>query len=392
MTDLNPTLMTAVFIAGRGQNRLGKAKTINRWLSKLSEDQELLFWVLHIGGWGFYYILRVLNAILLRFLDPTAAAGPLLHEIYIFTALTAMLLTLIMRYAFKAVWPLGAQWIFALAATFTLIMSAATSSLELWAAAYFYPSQFSEAGLKLLGNVFIYAPLIMAWAGLYLSIKFLRMNREQNERMLKITAMAHQAQLKMLRYQLNPHFLFNTLNAISTLLLDKNSQAANRMLTKMSSFLRYTLVNQPNQKVTLDQELHALGLYLDIEKVRFEDRLSVEINADKEARNAHLPSLILQPLIENAIKYAIAPSEDGGALTIHADVREGRLHITLCDTGPGLPDHIPHTPGANSSGVGLANTKERLAQIYKQDFLFELYPNEPKGLCIHMAVPAHPED
>lgn len=384
MTEINPTIITAVFMAGRGGHKAGEDKIVNRWFSNLVEDQELLFWVLHLGGWGFYYIIRILNAIALPY--------PLLHEIYIFTTLVAMLLTLVMRYVFKMIWSLGPKWIFTSAALLTLVMSAATSALELWAATYFYPEEFSEAGWGLLGNIFVYAPLIMAWGGLYIAIKYLRKNREQNERMLKVTAMAHQAQLKMLRYQLNPHFLFNTLNAISTLLLDKNSQAANRMLTKMSSFLRYTLVNQPNQKVTLDQELHALGLYLDIEKVRFEDRLSVDIIADKDARNAHLPSLILQPLIENAIKYAIAPSEDGGALKIQAHIRDERLHVILCDTGPGLPEHMPHAPAENSSGVGLANTKERLEQIYKEDFLFELYPNEPNGLCIHMAVPAHPKD
>lgn len=368
-----------------GGEKLGVNKIVSRWFSGLDQDRERLFWALQIGGWGFYGLIRYLNAL---------AFGFELNYVVqcIWGTLVAFLLTLIMRYALKLAWRFGPPSIFLTAIVLTAGASATLSAAELWGLAQFYDPDWNPQGWQLLGNAFYDAALIMAWAGLYIAIKFLRQYREQNENMLKVTAMAHQAQLQMLRYQLNPHFLFNTLNAISTLLLDKNSQAANNMLTKMSSFLRYTLVNQPTQKVTLDQELHALGLYLDIEKVRFEDRLSVEIKADKDARNAYLPSLILQPLIENAIKYAIAPSEDGGTLRITADIRDAKLHVILCDTGPGLPEDMPHEPGANSSGVGLVNTKERLRQIYKDDFLFELYPNEPSGLCIHMAVPAHPKD
>ena len=209
--------------------------------------------------------------------------------------------------------------------------------------------------------------------------------------MLKATAAAHQAQLKMLRYQLNPHFLFNTLNAISTLVLDKAEEDANKMLTKLSSFLRYTLVNQPTQRISLDQELYALGLYLDIEKVRFQDRLSIEYDIDENAKAELVPSLILQPLIENAIKYAIAPEIDGGTITVCAKIVDDKLLLSLKDTGPGLED-IHHIVSQSGSGVGIANTKERLSQIYGENHEFRLENLEPTGLGIFIQVPKEKSD
>jgi len=127
---------------------------------------------------------------------------------------------------------------------------------------------------------------MLVWSFLYFVIKYYQIFQEVQKSALKSAAMAHEAQLKMLRYQLNPHFLFNTLNAISTLILEKQTELANMMVTRLSSFLRYSLDNDPMQKITLDAELAALKLYLDIEKVRFEDRLSLELDIGDEARQA----------------------------------------------------------------------------------------------------------
>ena len=149
-----------------------------------------------------------------------------------------------------------------------------------------------------------YFYVMLCWSGLYFGIKYYQQLQQQTEQTLKATAAAHQAQLKMLRYQLNPHFLFNTLNAISTLILEKQTENANRMVTRLSSFLRYSLDNDPMQKITLDQEIAALKLYLDIEKVRFEDHLGLELDIGEEASKALIPSLLLQPLVETKVTPA----------------------------------------------------------------------------------------
>ena len=231
--------------------------------------------------------------------------------------------------------------------------------------------------------------IMLAWSILYFSIKSYRVFQEVRESALKSAAQAHEAQLKMLRYQLNPHFLFNTLNAISTLILEENTQLANRMVTKLSSFLRYSLDNDPMQKITLAQELEALQLYLDIEKVRFEERLSLQIDIDDDAKNALIPSLLLQPLIENAIKYGIARAEGGGHLEISAKVFAGDLLLEISDDGPGcelLDGEIP-----NSNGVGLRNTRERLATIYGSEHTIKLSDTDPHGLTICIRIPFTPK-
>jgi LytS/YehU family sensor histidine kinase len=220
---------------------------------------------------------------------------------------------------------------------------------------------------------------------LYFAIKYYQVFQEIRESALKSASMAHEAQLKMLRYQLNPHFLFNTLNAISTLILERQIDPANRMVTKLSSFLRYSLDNDPMQKITLSQELGALQLYLDIEKVRFEDRLNLELDIEDEARSALIPSLLLQPLVENAIKYGIARSDKGSTLLIAAKVFAGDLLLEVCDDGPGVELVDGQIPDA--TGVGLRNTRERLVELYGSKHSFRLKKTDPHGLTINIRIP-----
>jgi two-component system LytT family sensor kinase len=233
--------------------------------------------------------------------------------------------------------------------------------------------------------------VIGTWSGLYFGIKYYRTAQQQKRAVLKAESAAHQAQLKMLRYQLNPHFLFNTLNAISTLVLDGDRKTANHMVTRLSAFLRYSLDRDPMQKVRLSTELETLNLYLSIEKLRFEERLKLKITVDPEASEALVPSMILQPLIENAIKYAIAVSEEGGTIDISASVSDGKLCLRVADDGPGNPALDETRPGGKN-GVGLANTKERLYVLYgdRQDFRLDNF--EPHGLVITICIPFERND
>ncbi len=168
------------------------------------------------------------------------------------------------------------------------------------------------------------------------SITFLQVE-EQADRLERLEMQATSAQLAMLRYQLNPHFLFNTLNSISTLVLLQQTRPANAMLTRLSSFLRHTLITQPGGKVTVAQEVETLQLYLEIERMRFEERLRTSFQIDDAATSARLPSMLLQPLVENAIKYAVSPQEEGAQITLAAQIVAERLRITVSDTGPGVP-------------------------------------------------------
>ena len=231
--------------------------------------------------------------------------------------------------------------------------------------------------------------VMLCWTGLYFCIKYYQLLQEERRRGLRAETMAHEAQLKMLRYQLNPHFLFNTLNAISTLVLDKENGLANTMVTRLSHFLRYSLDNDPMQKVSLEQEIEAMKLYLDIEKVRFDERLQLEFEIEDSARQALIPSLLLQPLVENAIKYAIAQSVNGGTIRIAAQAFAGELLLEVTDDGPGMDPS--GCQKSSRQGVGIENTRERLRELFSDNQSFQLSRTEPHGLTINIRIPLEKE-
>jgi LytS/YehU family sensor histidine kinase len=200
----------------------------------------------------------------------------------------------------------------------------------------------------------------------------------------------------MLRYQLNPHFLFNTLNSISTLVLLKQTEPANAMLSRLSSFLRYTLVNEPSARVTVEQEIETLKLYLDIERMRFEDRLRATFRIEPATLNALLPSLLLQPLVENAIKYAVTPQESGAEITIATQVDGQMLRIIVSDTGPGPQSKVTDNRLSGvtfdggqpvSTGVGLSNIRDRLVQAYGERHRFETIEPQEGGFAVLIEIP-----
>lgn len=348
-------------------------------MKSLLQNKERAFWTLQTLGWLGYGFIRLFNGM---------AHGRELDYAYptIIAALTGFNITLIMRYVFRSLRTQPLPVVVSVSVLLSGVLAFVFSTIETLGHASFYKQEWEPQGWEFFGNAMLDAYVLLSWTALYFGINYYLMLKSEQEKALQATAAAHQAQLKMLRYQLNPHFLFNTLNAISTLVLDKSIEPANRMLTRLSAFLRYTLVNQPTQKVTLEQELHALSLYLEIEKVRFQDRLKLDYDIEEKSKSALIPSLLMQPLIENAVKYAIAPAEDGGTISIAAKVEDGMLRLTLRDDGPGIGQQEEKI-APSSSGVGIANTKERLTQIYGRHHEFRLTNLRPKGLEIFIAIP-----
>jgi len=360
-----------------------------------TSNQKRRFWLYHLGGWLVWGIFIKYFLTLATFDD--IAPNYFLYVMVI--TVIAMIISAGLRLIYRVLWE-RPVWIRAIV---FLGASGAAGYALMQSRIYIYQtwiqeSQVNEAWMEKLGETaelyqkIVYSEtysssltLMLAWSVAYFSLKYHRVFQEYRESALKSAAMAHEAQLKMLRYQLNPHFLFNTLNAISTLVLEHQVEQANRMVTKLSSFLRYSLDNDPMQKITLAKELNALKLYLDIEKVRFEERLGLELDIEKEAERALIPSLLLQPLVENAIKYAIAKSEEGGNLHIAARVFAGDLLLEVSDDGPGVELVDGNIPGAN--GVGLRNTRERLQELYGTHHSFRLEQVQPHGLAIHIRIP-----
>ncbi len=350
-------------------------------------DKNRAFWLLQGGGWGAYLLLRTLgglaNRMGLTFILPT-----------IIVTATGFSLTLLMAAAYRRVIRMNAMLVWILTLAIVAAASALFSLFEVWAHATFYEPGWRPVGIEFLGAILLDAAVLGAWTALYFGINYFLLLSDQTRRLEGMAAQASSAQLEMLRYQLNPHFLFNTLNSISTLVLLKQTERANAMLSRLSSFLRYSLVGEREGLATVAQETEALKLYLDIERTRFEERLRTTFEVEPRALEARLPSLILQPIIENAVKYAVTPTEDGADIAV--DIRlldrgEGlRLIITVADTGPGidfaaLRGEAPAT--TSGTGVGLPNIRDRLAQAYGDDHRFELEPNEPRGVVVLIDIP-----
>ena len=231
--------------------------------------------------------------------------------------------------------------------------------------------------------MFLNFPVFVGWTGVYMAIDSARRMRQQERQLYNSIMLAQEAQLKMLRFQLNPHFLFNTLNAISTLVLDRRGTEAEAMLSRLSRFLRFTLDAAPDDRTTLARELEAQALYLEIERVRFEARLEVSFDIAPGIEDALVPALILQPLTENAVKYAVARSPRPVALTIAAEAHGDELELSVIDDGPAAGAKPPE-PG---SGVGLQNTRARLSVLYGARAVMSAGPRPDNGFEVRIRLP-----
>ena len=366
--------------------------TIYPLLGKLYRDRNIQFLFLQIVGWlslsliSFFSLTLWYNQQSIAYIAHTllqsvmgvAVSWPLrsvFHYLWNKPALSRMLLTVISVLVCSLIWSalrIGAfLWM--------------TNETDVW----------SDFGGWLFGSIMIF----LCWAAFYHGIKYYQLLQSEHEELLNFAAenkeeqlkrsraetIAQEAQLKMLRYQLNPHFLFNTLNAISALVVGRSPANANTMIMQLSNFLRYSLENDPIKRVTLEQEVGALKLYLDIEKTRFADRLDVEFDVDVAAHDVKIPSLLLQPLVENAIKYAIAPAEKGGKISIFAKLDGDHLIIEVADTGPGL--HDGKNGMVSGPGIGLKNTVDRLSAFYGDNYIFELRGPQSGGMTIYIRLP-----
>jgi two-component system, LytTR family, sensor kinase len=208
--------------------------------------------------------------------------------------------------------------------------------------------------------------------------------RERETRASQLEAQLAQAQLQALKMQLHPHFLFNTLNGVAGLVRDSKNKEAVNMLAGLSDLLRHTLESAGKQEVSLREELDFLELYLGIQQMRFPDRLRVEMRVAPETLDALIPNLILQPLVENAVRHGVAPRAASGTVGILSEREDGLLWLTVYDDGPGLKDSRQVTRGG---GIGLSNTRARLEQLYGAGHRFGVRNRDGGGVEAVLAIP-----
>lgn len=197
--------------------------------------------------------------------------------------------------------------------------------------------------------------LLIAWGALFLALQYAERVRAAERREAELRRTAKAAELRSLRYQVNPHFLFNTLNSLSALVLTKKTAAAEAMIQSLATFYRTSLTGDATADMPLADEVRLQQLYLDVEAVRFPDRLKVEIDLPEGLASACVPGLILQPLVENAVKHGVAATTRPVTIRVSARTEGGLLHLTVADDGPG------HSDTGGGHGIGLRNVRERLA-------------------------------
>lgn len=227
-------------------------------------------------------------------------------------------------------------------------------------------------------NIFVYWFII----GCAHAVGYYQQARERTLRTAQLESELTKAQLQALKMQIHPHFLFNTLHSISTLMY-RDVPSADRMVTHLSDLLRTTLDRSQEQDIALHEEVRFLEQYLKIEKARLEERLTVTLDIAPDVMEARIPSFILQPLVENAVKHGIAPYSHAGVIQVRAWADGSNLHLSVADNGPGLSDDM----SAWNNGVGLSNLQARLDTLYGSAYTLRLAHAKPQGLTVHVVLP-----
>jgi two-component system, LytTR family, sensor kinase len=354
------------------------------WDASGGSSGTATFWVLQTIGW-----LAYVAALTLPWVGAYRLL-PMLHTKAI-VAGAGLLVSLVLRRGYRSLLrtqpPAQVLAIATLAASCggALVWTAAAHWLVFWIG----PDAAARRGMisasvGLFDGTLQNTLVLTTWSVLYLGINYFHALHLERERSLRAETMAHRARLQALRYQVNPHFLFNTLNAVSTLIVEGRLAEANRALARLGDFFRATLDEPDEEEVPLRDEIEFVRRYLEVEQVRFGDRLTVRIDVEPGAGSTRVPSMILQPVVENAARHAVARRTSGGEIAISATLRGGILRVTVTDNGPGLP-----LGGAAGEGIGLHNTRQRMRELYGDRHRLELIAAEGGGLTAVFEFPAH---
>jgi two-component system, LytTR family, sensor kinase len=335
------------------------------------------FWQIQIIGWGCFYLydlLESIHAFLTKrvFIDEETVPIALMF-------LGSCALRPFCRWLLRQ----SQSWI-----AFELKAAAAAmvTSIPVACGAGLILRNFHAVPWHALVTVWAWSAFVLfIWCSLYFSIKQWQQSSQEKERLLRAESEVREAKLLALRYQLNPHFLFNSLNAVSTLILDGNAPAATRMLAQIGDLLRSSLDSEVTAEVALAQELVFTEGYLAIEQTRLGDRLKFDMEIPIETRDALVPSMLLQPLVENAVRYGVAPLVEGGWITITSALDADRLRIVIVNCG--RRGEGEQKKNENGNGIGLGNTAERLKSLYGRDFKFSLGWPEAGGCEVVLELP-----
>lgn len=340
------------------------------------------FWILQTIGWAGYALDRYLSS---EYFFPGLF-------IYIIVACG---LSFALRQVYRIVWShsrsilvIGSVTVFCsvLAAFIWLV----TSQFIFWLLKinpYLDNSVVAYLKRTFVGMLVHHKPfLFLSWSGLYFGFKYWQDSRQREEQAFKAAALAREAELKMLRYQLNPHFLFNSLNSASALIREE-PERAEQMISELSDFLRYSLINTKVSDVSLKTELESIRTYLDIEKIRFEEKLDIRFDVESSAESFTVPSFLLHPLIENAIKFGMQTSPLPLMIEVVATGGNGSVHLEVVNTGKWKdPAKIHPSNPSNGANIGLENVRQRLEHAFPGKYAFDIFERDGR---VHAVIDIH---
>lgn len=275
---------------------------------------------------------------------------------------------------------------FGLHTLFSIVVAGCNALLRAPLHRFVYPNEPQHTHTDLFRNYFLanaYDDMWMYWvvAAIAFGLMYYRKYKEREMQTIQLESQLTKARLEALKMQLQPHFLFNTLHSVSAL-MRRDVDSAERVIAQLSDLLRISLESAEQQEITLEKELEFLGRYLDIEQTRFRDRLKVEYYIDADCLDATVPNMLLQPIVENAVRHGIAPHSKPGIIEISARREGNSLRMSVRDNGKGIDPN-----GPKRKGVGLANTRERLKQHFAERYKFELEDIPSGGLAVNVLIP-----
>ena len=340
-----------------------------------------VFWILQVGGWAAYAI-----ALMIPWLGRYPISLMWGNKLVIAT--TGLLTSAGLRLIYRRIDRAGAG----VATTALAAIAASVAGAFLWngvaSTILGHSLQNDSVLLAALGRTFprfdgvLYHSLVLlTWSLLYLGARYYRELAAERERSLRAESLAREARLLALRYQIGPHFLFNALNAVSTLVIADRKADATALIARLADLLRASLQTPASGRVSLRTELEIVRGYVDIERVRFGDRLDVTIDADEAALDWLIPPMILQPLVENAVRHAVAVRDEPTRIAVACTIVDDRLTLSVSDDGVGA------TRSSNGLGVGLANIRSRLDEAYGSAHKLSSGPAEGGGYRTEIVLP-----
>jgi len=336
-------------------------------------QKSRIYWITQLIGWLTYFTVNF-------FFFYTVSAKDILFHLLLVPS--AILLTHIFRYFIVIKnWlqkPVFVQIIIAIIAS--LLLSPVFISIQYFLTTLIFETAQKLSAISFLQSLINFWFVFFVWSVLYFSFHYIRNYRKAEIQQLKMQSSLKEAELNKLKSQLNPHFMFNAMNSIRAL-IDENPQKAKEAVTQLSNILRQTLTLEKNKVISFDDEMTLVKDYLALEKIRFEERLNYSIKLDESSSQYKIPPMLLQTLVENAIKHGISKLTLGGVVNISSKQLENKkLQIEIINTGNYNPDENPQ------SGYGLANTKNRLAFVFADDASFSIV-NENDTVKTQIVIP-----